>query len=119
MDTAKQYIGRGILEVGKTLRKFLVSGGIILVLLSGVLSAQTEADTVRLDLLIDEALNNNPRLKSFYLASRADSFNIPQTGALPDPMLSFNLLNLPVNTFAFDFQTPCSGEESSGNHHPC
>ena len=57
-----------------------------------------------------EALQNNPRLQSFYLSAKADSFNVPQAGALPDPMLSLNLLNLPVNSFAFD-QEPMTGKQ--------
>ena len=83
---------------------------IILINLPGILLAQAGQDTVILEKLINEALENNPRLQSFYLASRADSFNIPQSGALPDPMLSLNLLNLPVDNFTFD-QEPMTGKQ--------
>lgn len=67
-------------------------------------------DTINLDDLINEALNNNPQLKSFYNKSQADLAKIPQAGSLPDPVLSFNLMNLPVNSFDFD-QEPMTGKQ--------
>ena len=82
----------------------------IMIVLPGIVLSQAVQDTVFLHQLIDEAMANNPRLQSFYLASRADSFNIPQSGALPDPMLSLNLLNLPVDNFSFD-QEPMTGKQ--------
>jgi outer membrane protein TolC len=63
-----------------------------------------------LDQLIKVALEKNPQLQSFYSATLADSTRIPQSGALPDPVLSFNLLNLPTNSFAFD-QEPMTGKQ--------
>ena len=67
-------------------------------------------DTANLDDLINEALNNNPHLKSFYNKSQADLTKIPQAGSLPDPVLSLNIMNLPVNSYDFD-QEPMTGKQ--------
>lgn len=62
-----------------------------------------EVDSILyLEDLVDEALNANPQVQSLYSAWQADQAKIPQAGALPDPTLGFNLLNVPVETFAFD-----------------
>ena len=55
-------------------------------------------------------MNNNPQLKAFYHAARADSARIPQSGSLPDPMISLNVLNLPVDNFVFN-QEPMTGKQ--------
>ncbi len=48
------------------------------------------------------ALKNNPDLKALYSRYVAIT-NVPaQRGSLPDPVLSFNALNLPVDTFDLD-----------------
>jgi hypothetical protein len=48
--------------------------------------AQTTDDSLILDDLIKTALENNPQLKSFQSAIKADSAKIPQSGSLPDPV---------------------------------
>ena len=62
--------------------------------------------------LIDQALQNNPD----YLAAKKQlgsaKAQIPQAGALPDPKLGFALINLPVNSFAFN-QEPMTGKKIS------
>jgi outer membrane protein TolC len=67
-------------------------------------------DKLILNDLINIAMENNPQLQSLYSAIQADSAKIPQAGALPDPILSLNLLNLPTNSFAFD-QEPMTGKQ--------
>lgn len=74
--------------------------------------AQTTDDSLILDDLIKTALENNPQLKSFQSAIKADSAKIPQSGSLPDPVLSLSLMNLPTNSFVFD-QEPMSGKQIS------
>jgi outer membrane protein, heavy metal efflux system len=81
----------------------------VLSFLIGTAFAQDDS-TLVLDELVDEALTNNPQLKSYYSASRADRELIPQAGALPDPMLSLSLMNLPVDNFVFD-QEPMTGKQ--------
>ncbi len=64
--------------------------------------SQPAEEYLILEDLINEALERNPQLNSFYNVIRADSAIITQSGALPDPILSLNLLNIPTNSFAFD-----------------
>ncbi|RMF58173.1 MAG: TolC family protein [Calditrichaeota bacterium] len=60
--------------------------------------------------IIQEALQRNPDLQAAEKRYQAALAKIPQAGALPDPMLSLNVLNLPVKTFVFD-QEPMSGKQ--------
>jgi cobalt-zinc-cadmium efflux system outer membrane protein len=60
--------------------------------------------------LIQEALENNPRLEAAGQKVLSAESAIPQAGALPDPKLTFGLMNLPVNSFAFD-QEPMTGKQ--------
>lgn len=59
-------------------------------------------DTLPLQKAVSSALENNPDLSA--LRARYDAYkNVPsQEGSLPDPVLSFNALNLPVDTFSLD-----------------
>ena len=71
---------------------------------------QVDENTILLDDLIEKAINENPQLQSLRNAMLADSVKISQEGALPDPILSLNILNLPTNSFAFD-QEPMTGKQ--------
>jgi cobalt-zinc-cadmium efflux system outer membrane protein len=59
--------------------------------------------------LIKEALANNPRLEAAVQRALAAEKAVSQAGALPDPQLTLGLMNLPVNSFAFD-QEPMTGK---------
>jgi outer membrane protein TolC len=59
--------------------------------------------------LIQEALENNPGLEAAVQRVHSAEKVIPQAGALPDPQFTLGLLNLPVNSFAFD-QEPMTGK---------
>lgn len=72
--------------------------------------AQNSETLESLNKLVAEGLKNNPQIKSFASKVQADKARIPQAGALPDPMVSLNLLNLPVETLAFD-QEPMTGKQ--------
>lgn len=72
--------------------------------------AQSPDSTLQLSHLIKEAVDNNPDLQSAENTWHTALAQVPQAGALPDPVLSFNLMNLPVNTFAFD-QEPMTGKQ--------
>ncbi len=92
-----------------------MKGKLLFLLMIGMLSvsllrAQPADSLLRLPDLVDELLQNNPELQGAFSAWQADQARIPQAGALPDPMFSFNLLNLPVNSFAFD-QEPMTGKQ--------
>ncbi len=62
-----------------------------------------------LERYIHEALQENPSLKAAIARVEAFDEKIPQSSALPEPMLGFGLANLPVNSFAFD-QEPMTGK---------
>ena len=84
---------------------------ILLLLLWPILIFAQQSDSIaRLQDLIEEGINNNPDLLASYQNWQADLAKIPQAGALPDPQLSFNLLNLPVNTFELN-QEPMTGKQ--------
>jgi len=73
--------------------------------------SQTKDDNTNdiLKELIQEALENNPRLEAAVQRAKSAEKIIPQAGALPDPQLTFGLSNLPVNSFSFD-QDPMTGK---------
>ena len=84
--------------------------GILMLILFQMGLAQPPDSTMQLSALIQEALENNPDLQSAQNTWQAAEARIPQAGALPDPLLVFNLMNMPVNTFAFD-QEPMTSKQ--------
>jgi len=58
-----------------------------------------EAKVLTLQLAIDIALAENPGLAQIQARSEAMAAIPSQLGTLPDPVISFNALNLPVDTF--------------------
>lgn len=76
------------------------------------LRAQTVEHTPTLQDLIRVALSNNPSLKAAHNQVEALQSLVEQSSALPDPVLSLNLLNLPVNTFRLN-QEPMTGKQVS------
>lgn len=62
-----------------------------------------------LERYIHEALQKNPSLKAAITRVEAFDEKIPQSSALPEPMLGFGLANLPVNSFEFN-QEPMTGK---------
>lgn len=83
---------------------------LIIIFFVGILFSQENEQVTNLNTLIEEGLNNNPQLKAFYSKVKADSAMILPSGSLPDPTLSLNLLNLPVDNFVFD-QEPMTGKQ--------
>jgi len=73
--------------------------------------SQAEVDNTNemLKELIQEALENNPKLEAAVQRALSAEKTIPQAGALPDPQLTFGLSNLPVNGFSFN-QDPMTGK---------
>lgn len=62
--------------------------------------------------LVKEALDSNPSLEAAARRVLSAERAIPQAGALPDPKITLGLMNLPVNSFAFD-QEPMTGKQIS------
>ncbi len=77
---------------------------IYLSLLNAVMLSTASAQTVEplsLDKAVAEVLSANPSLAAIDARAKALAEIPDQTDALPDPVLSFNLANLPLDSFAF------------------
>lgn len=92
------------------MKPHIVWTGLLLVLFCQMMLAQPVDTTLQLSELIEEALGNNPQLLSSQKAWLSETARVPQAGALPDPVISFNLINLPVNSFDFD-REPMTGKQ--------
>jgi outer membrane protein TolC len=79
---------------------------------AATLAAQSPDSTLILSELVEEAIKNNPSLQAIQQNWQAAEARVPQASALPDPKLSFKVLNLPQNTFVFD-QEPMTGKQFS------
>jgi cobalt-zinc-cadmium efflux system outer membrane protein len=62
--------------------------------------AQSEKPTLRLEPLLDEALQNNPEILAAKQKWEVFKEKVPQARALPDPMLGLGIISLPTN-FSF------------------
>ncbi|MCZ6634628.1 MAG: TolC family protein [bacterium] len=70
----------------------------------------TEAQELNLQVLIDEALANNPELSTLKHRWEAFETRVPQAGALDDPMFKLEASNLPLSSFDYN-STPMSGNQ--------
>ncbi|MGD8727023.1 MAG: TolC family protein [Gemmatimonadales bacterium] len=65
-------------------------------------SDSAQSDTLRVVHAVDLALSANPALQAARLRADGVRYQISQVGALPDPMLSFGLMNRPLDGFGTD-----------------
>lgn len=72
--------------------------------------AETETSPDLLEGLIVEVLENNPDLKAASDRWQLFEHRVIPAGSLPDPSLSFGLVNYPIDTFKGD-QTPMTGKD--------
>ncbi|SMG63902.1 [weak similarity to] Outer membrane efflux protein [methanotrophic bacterial endosymbiont of Bathymodiolus sp.] len=70
----------------------------VLLVLSGIVNAE-QTPLLTLQSAIDIAVQDNPSLAQIQARSEAMAAIPSQVGTLPDPVISFNALNLPVDTF--------------------
>ncbi|MDT8316560.1 MAG: TolC family protein [bacterium] len=70
--------------------------------LSMALSMPADAGIIHLADIISEALKSNPELASARQNIEALSHRPDQSAALPNPMLSLGLMNVPTDSFSFD-----------------
>ncbi|NIA28993.1 MAG: TolC family protein [Actinobacteria bacterium] len=83
---------------------------ILLLVLVFIMNAKAQQqNSIQLKDYIQQALKNNPGLEAAEQKVLAVERRIPQAGALPDPQLMLGLMNLPLNSFAFD-QEPMTGK---------
>ena len=59
-------------------------------------------NSLELEKLIEEAVNNNPQLKSFEESVNSLKENPSQASSLDNPRLKLAIMNLPTDTFEFD-----------------
>ncbi len=85
---------------------------IAIISITAPLFAQSTEPVSTLQELIQTALNINPSLKAAKKQVDARQTLVRQSSALPDPVLSLNLMNLPLNTFSFN-QEPMTGKQVS------
>lgn len=71
---------------------------LLITLLFGAVDAK-EPDLLTLQLAISTAVQDNPSLAEMQARSEAIAAIPSQVGTLPDPVISFNALNMPVDTF--------------------
>lgn len=85
--------------------KVIVGTLLLTVILSGICCARNLIwAPPALSALIDEGLANNQSIKSMEKQIDALKEQISVVGSLPDPKVGFSLLNLPIDSFAFDRQ---------------
>lgn len=82
-------------------RIIIVTMSLLVLLLIALAPAFAAEEMLRLQPLIQEALAVNPEIKAEEKKWDAARQRPPQEGSLDDPMLSFELENLPTNSFAF------------------
>jgi outer membrane protein TolC len=70
-------------------------------LLSSLWAQEGKPAPLKLNELIEEALNKNPDVLAAKSKWEVFKERPPQAGALDDPMLGFGILNLPTDTFSF------------------
>ncbi len=85
-------------------RMRLTARAAVIVLLLTALATTSDAQEPRSDTLslreaVELALEANPNLQAARLRVDVAAERVPQAGALPDPMLSFALMNRPVSDF--------------------
>jgi len=77
----------------------------VIVLFSPILALAQQGgmeQPLTLEVAVKEALTTNPGLSATQAQAKAMAAMPSQAGALPDPMVSLDLLNIPTDTYAFD-----------------
>jgi outer membrane protein, heavy metal efflux system len=59
--------------------------------------AEPETPLINVDLLVEEALQNNPEILAAKMRWEVYKEKVPQAAALEDPMFGFGVINLPTN----------------------
>lgn len=70
---------------------------ISVLILMTALAAQAQETSLRLESLVQTALERNPRLKALGHVAEAQKFRIEPESALPDPVLSFGVKNMGIS----------------------
>ena len=65
----------------------------------GITQTAGDPASLSMDEFVQQVLERNPAIAADQAAIDAGMLRIPQMGTLPDPMVSFSLMNIPVSTF--------------------
>jgi len=87
-----------------------------LIMMTGTDLKAQDTTRVYLQDLVNQLIANNPQLQSMKFDQKSAEAAIPAAGALPDPVLGLNLMNLPVNSFSMD-QEPMTGKQITLMQH--
>jgi outer membrane protein TolC len=82
---------------------------LIILLITAIMNTPAQEKDVSLSELIAEAISVSPKVKMLNAKLNAASSRIEQGTNLPDPMLTFGLINMPTNSFSFT-QEPMTGK---------
>lgn len=70
---------------------------LLFLLFNGVIWGE---ESIKLTSLLDEAIQNNPTLKSLQQARKSAQLAVKPAGVLPDPMLELGIMSVPIDTFS-------------------
>jgi outer membrane protein TolC len=65
----------------------------------GIAQTGTGPASLSMDEFVQQVIDRNPAIAADQAVIEASISKIPQVGTLPDPMVSFSLMNIPVTTF--------------------
>lgn len=82
---------------------------LIILLITAIMNTPAQEKDVSLSELIAEAVSVSPKIKMLNAKLNVASSRIEQGTNLPDPMLTFGLMNMPTNSFSFT-QEPMTGK---------
>jgi outer membrane protein TolC len=82
---------------------------LLAIFLSSIFTIQAQHKNENLENLIQEAINVSPKIKMLKAKLGVALSRIEQGTNLPDPMLTFGLMNMPTNSFSFT-QEPMTGK---------
>lgn len=74
----------------------------LLLALTILISPNIKAQSAAIDSLVNKAIRVSPKIEMLKAKKRAADNKIPQVSNLPNPMLTFGLMNLPTNSFSFN-----------------
>jgi outer membrane protein TolC len=83
---------------------------VIYILAPGLALRAQDTTQVRLQVLIHKMLVQNPQLQSARSQQQSANAAVSAAGTMPDPVLGFNIMSLPVNSFSFH-QAPMTGKQ--------
>ena len=117
MKRREKSVGRSGKSRGVRSLSFMIVMAVAALLLSAAGIAAGEEPIIRVDPLVQEAMERSPKILAARERHAALKEKIPQAGALEDPMLGFGVVNLP-NNFNFNEEDMTMKEISVSQKFP-